>query len=401
MWATLTVTCLLINALLGQSTPTSFCVSGLCLPMDYNKLEMPPGRNDIKIELTILDVLSVNDKDFSISVYAYLGIRWPEPRLIGKNGQKLSTYSDERLGVPITVDPAFLSSVWVPNIMIVNVKSFKPLSEMKPQQALWAVSESNGQFGFYYVQGCIISFYCPMRFDFFPLDAHICPLQLSTNYNNEHVFFSETILNDASKSRNVVLEYSLQIKKIPDGQRMLATKTLGNYSTTGVEFYLERHKLKYLSIYFLPSGLFVVVSWVSFLIPPDQVAGRMSMLITLFLVLVNIFGNITSTMPNTEGVTAISGWMIVCIFFVFGALCCYAFLLWKMKPTFYLKKHERTPEDIKSKHWQRVKFDDWCFMIFPIVFVLFNIAYWAICLNTPPSEEIAIRQPFKTVLTEA
>eukprot|EP00094_Tigriopus_californicus_P007232 TCALIF_06961-PA protein Name:"Protein of unknown function" AED:0.16 eAED:0.16 QI:22/0.5/0.33/1/0.5/0.66/3/38/231 len=231
--------------------------------------------------------------------------------------------------------------------MIVNVKSFKPLSEMKPQQALWAVSESNGQFGFYYVQGCIISFYCPMRFDFFPLDAHICPLQLSTNYNNEHVFFSETILNDASKSRNVVLEYSLQIKKIPDGQRMLATKTLGNYSTTGVEFYLER------------------------------------------------------TMPNTEGVTAISGWMIVCIFFVFGALCCYAFLLWKMKPTFYLKKHERTPEDIKSKHWQRVKFDDWCFMIFPIVFVLFNIAYWAICLNTPPSEEIAIRQPFKTVLTEA
>ena len=52
---------------------------------------------------------------------------------------------------------------------------------------------------------------------------------------------------------------------------------------------LKRHILKYLIIYYLPSGLFVVVSWVSFLIPPDVVPGRMAMLITLFLVLTNIF----------------------------------------------------------------------------------------------------------------
>ena len=37
---------------------------------------------------------------------------------------------------------------------------------------------------------------------------------------------------------------------------------------------LKRHLLKYLIIYYLPSGLFVVVSWVSFLIPPDVVPGR-------------------------------------------------------------------------------------------------------------------------------
>jgi hypothetical protein len=32
---------------------------------------------------------------------------------------------------------------------------------------------------------------------------------------------------------------------------------------------LSRHVLKYLYIYYLPSGLFVVVSWVGFLIPPE------------------------------------------------------------------------------------------------------------------------------------
>ena len=38
-----------------------------------------------------------------------------------------------------------------------------------------------------------------------------------------------------------------------------------------------------------PPGLFVITSWASFLIPPEVVPGRMAMLITLFLVLINIF----------------------------------------------------------------------------------------------------------------
>ena len=73
---------------------------------------------------------------------------------------------------------------------------------------------------------------------------------------------------------------------------------------------LKRHLLKYLIIYYLPSGLFVVVSWVSFLIPPDVVPGRMAMLITLFLVLTNIFNMITANSPNVEGMTAIAAWML-------------------------------------------------------------------------------------------
>ena len=105
-----------------------------------------------------------------------------------------------------------------------------------------------------------------------------------------------------------------------------------------------RYKLKYITNFYLPSGLFVVVSWASFLIPPEIVAGRMAMLITLFLVLINIFLGTTSHMPNAEGVTAMSSYIIVCILFVFGALFAYAFLLWRLKPTvlFQVWKVERT-----------------------------------------------------------
>ena len=38
---------------------------------------------------------------------------------------------------------------------------------------------------------------------------------------------------------------------------------------------LERHVMSYIITYYLPSGLFVVVSWISFLIPPDIVPGQL------------------------------------------------------------------------------------------------------------------------------
>ena len=48
-----------------------------------------------------------------------------------------------------------------------------------------------------------------------------------------------------------------------------------------------------------------------FLNPPLQVVpGRMALLVTLFLVLINIFNNVTNVSPNTEGMTAISSWML-------------------------------------------------------------------------------------------
>ena len=79
---------------------------------------------------------------------------------------------------------------------------------------------------------------------------------------------------------------------------------------------------RYLCIYYLASRLFVVVSWVIFLIPPEVVLGCncMALLITFFLVLIKNFNTITNISPNTETMTAIASWMIASMFFVFGAL---------------------------------------------------------------------------------
>ena len=60
--------------------------------------------------------------------------------------------------------------------------------------------------------------------------------------------------------------------------------------------YIYLQKCIYAQVY-LPSAMFVIVSWVSFLVKPEVVPGRMAMLVTLFLVLINIFNSVRSVAP--------------------------------------------------------------------------------------------------------
>ena len=52
----------------------------------------------------------------------------------------------------------------------------------------------------------------------------------------------------------------------------------------------------------------MILAQAGFLIPPELVPGRMTLLVTIFLVLINIFNNVTDKSPNVEGrgFTAIS-----------------------------------------------------------------------------------------------
>ena len=77
--------------------------------------------------------------------------------------------------------------------------------------------------------------------------------------------------------------------------------------------------------------------------------------------------------PNSEGTTAITAWMLTCLFFVFGDLGSYALLLWRKNITFSLKKHqneeitdkEEANNNLKNKNEQRSRMDDFCLIFFP------------------------------------
>ena len=102
----------------------------------------------------------------------------------------------------------------------------------------------------------------------------------------------------------------------------------------------------------------------------------MTLLVTLFLVLINILNNVTSKTPTIETMmTAISAWLIVCILFIFGALCAYGGILFKK-----YKSNKVLPDDMDMK-FQLSKIDNSLVVLFPVAFLVFNTIYWLVCLT--------------------
>ena len=134
----------------------------------------------------------------------------------------------------------------------------------------------------------------------------------------------------------------------------------------------------------------------------------MTLLVTLFLVLTNIFNNIPATSPKVDGFSALTVWVLSCILFVFGALVGYAGILFRkmfvnkviflsscLKIDYVIlifspfgatlfqvvfifqvcvKVAQSTIAKCNTKSMPNI---DAVFLIaFPILFVLFNIVYW-------------------------
>ena len=101
------------------------CVLGWCLPKDYQKLESPrpdsPVHVDINVE--ILDILSVNDKEFSITMSMYFSVMWQESRIVTQNKIEPGFW------YPVSLE--FLQDLWIPNVFIYNLKSFQNIAVLK------------------------------------------------------------------------------------------------------------------------------------------------------------------------------------------------------------------------------------------------------------------------------
>lgn len=332
------------------SPRASICAKGnsICIPDNYSKFDLPnETQTTVSVGIDIKDIPKIDDKDFSVTLNAFFVVRWTDTRLVIDQERideilgPEAELADEPEWIP--VDVSFIKEFWLPDAEILNLKEFKTLDVLSKLEGLWLNKNSE----IMYAVATRITFICPMTFNSFPLDVQVCLFQVgSFNYDNtKMVFVDEFEYEDEAQVRSV-LDYAVEIKKLPESQQNYVAIT-GNYSVAGFELTLRRKVSHYIITCYLPSGMFVIVSWISFLIPPDIVPGRMTLLITVFLVLVNIFNTITTNIPKAEGLTAIEAFVIVCVLFVFGALIEYAGILLQLKVRVSVKKPQ--PRKINSR----------------------------------------------------
>lgn len=298
--------------------------SQACLPEKYSKYDLPnkSGVNEIGVTIDIDEVLRINDKDYSITFACYFNVQWKDKRIhLGRDfgreqaGPGENITNNPNIYVPVSLE--YVKDLWLPNIFIYNLKTYKVIDVLTKLAGMWIATD----WTVLYSMASHITFICPMRFDKFPLDTQVCKFQVgSYSYNDDKMVFNTISAGYQKGSNTIALDYAITIKPLKEEDAVFLGGGLGNFSLAGFEMKLQRHVSTYIITYYLPSGLFVIVSWISFLIPMDVIPGRMALLVTLFLVLVNIFNTVTTNTPKAEGLTAIEAWMLACILFVFGAL---------------------------------------------------------------------------------
>ena len=152
-----------------------------CLPKNYSKFELPvkQGINDIFVSIDIDEVLRINDKDYSITFSCYFNVKWPEKRLhldpeFGREQTLPGVNHTDNPNIMVPMNLEFVKDLWLPNIFIYNLKTYKVIDVLNKLAGLW-ISATHVVL---YSQATHITFICPMRFDKFPLDTQRCKFQV-------------------------------------------------------------------------------------------------------------------------------------------------------------------------------------------------------------------------------
>ena len=128
-----------------------------------------------------------------------------------------------------------------------------------------------------------------------------------------------------------------------------------------------------------------VLSQISFSIPPGLVPGRISILITTLLILINISASAREKMPPSESLSLIDTWLGLCTIFVTLAIFEYAVVIW-------VKHHWITPPGRRDQtlkvsqckpnliQWTQHSYfqviDQVSTYLFPTAFVVVSAGYW-------------------------
>lgn len=371
-----------------------------CLPSNYSKDDRPcEERFSIFTGFIIDDVSVVDDTSCAVTMALIMRFSWTEPRMLVNE----HVFSGKLRGQETTLEIAYenRNKIWIPDLYISNLREISNTGFLDHPGIKIDIDVNKTIIYSHYAE---VTFLCPMIFDHFPFDIHDCHFKVqSLEHSDASITFEyETNTTGILWKTQTILEHAVSFTVLADPERSTKFKDLNGiteqYSSIGVTITMSRKYLPFLIDYFLPAGLFVLVSWVSFLIPPAIVPGRMALLITLFLMLVNISTSATTHSPKSDRMNALQIWILSCILFVFLALMEYALILyWKhlrgvsKRMLFPSDTLSVTPiKDDDSTCWSNqstdqlerriTNFDFICLILLPIAFICFNTVYWLLLL---------------------
>jgi hypothetical protein len=207
-----------------------------------------------------------------------------------------------------------------------------------------------------------------MDFGAFPFDQHRwtggrnsmvfsrCMFFLRSLADQEEIVWAVPTISTFKTFSNDNFEISLERSDI--------TELRG--SVSGFYLFIKRNPRSMGYTYFLPCGLLVLISWVSFAINYDVVPGRLGLLLTVLLMIININNSLVDTIPASETICPLTQWTLTSIIFIVLALFEYFLLLLVTK--FQLVGAGAAPRD---PHAWALRMDRGALALLPAAYLVF------------------------------
>ena len=274
---------MLFNVGLGSSPDcVTWIEDGICLKGDYRKFQRPSPKTDIEITFLVNEVLNVDDEAQTMTVATVTIYSWLDSRIEIEDSIGNDT--------EVHVEYQLLQHLWTPDIFFFNLIDFKEMAALDKLSGITIKGSGHVEL----FSKSIQTVSCSMGFNDFPFDTQTCQLYITSSVHpaDEMEFSTELVPNE--KLKDDLEKVTVTMEAIPEKDRVVldALEQEHNFSRAGIVFTLERKASSYIMRYYVPTFGMVFVSFVSFLIPPDAIPGRTGLLVTLFLVLTTIFGNI-------------------------------------------------------------------------------------------------------------
>lgn len=303
----------------------------------YDKNQRPNSTTFVDVGLFINRISAVEENKEEISFDVFLQVIWTDLRIrpretnLTRSKNFTELQSEER------------QKIWMPDLYIRQLKEMKIIKLFEDISSLRLYQNSTIVLSI----GATIIIKCDMDFVLYPLDVQKCPVDFSSyKYSRHEMEFhwkrgnAITYPNDFGNGFFRLPKYVVSFH--PELDMRIINYGDDDHSSARLEITLSREVKSYLLENYLPSTLFVSMSWGSFVVVPEVVPGRMVLLVTTLLSLITMFDTVRNNSPDALELKCLEVWLISCTLFVFLALMEYFIVLFGIR----YDKHWRTSKTL-------------------------------------------------------
>jgi len=298
------------------------------VPDNYSLYHPPVSENNEKMEVFLdLVITDIIELDFAKS-------------RITLNIEFVLSWKDEL----ITIDPDLSGSVhledknkiWVPDLYIYALKRIRPGKVLKNTESLTLEPDGtdNKMTKVTYFFEAETELLCPANYALFPFNIHSCEVAVGswTKSTDVLMFLPDKAMENKVVKNITEFDYTMAINYLPsESTRDGVLDANAKFSVVGLKLQFQHKWERYIFLYYIPTMLIVITSWTFFLLPSTSYPSRTALLVTVFLLLINIFSGVVNDTPNTDNgtMTDLEMWTFCCIVSVFVSLVSYGIILVK------------------------------------------------------------------------